>query len=171
LVKILGIWFEGPGAAAKSWNERLAKVKQKLGFWRVRHLSIEGKALVLRNNALPVLHHPKGPWPRWRRERTRFRELPRPGLIKSIVTPAYCLLDTPACRGASGDNGRTGEETRGLPVGARDGGVGPCLGRRALPCAAGSEESRALRGDPEGQRTRSGLVGPLTSSEEARQTW
>ncbi|KAJ1116208.1 hypothetical protein NDU88_004426 [Pleurodeles waltl] len=30
LVKILGIWFGGPGAATKSWNERVAKVKQKL---------------------------------------------------------------------------------------------------------------------------------------------
>ncbi|KAJ1199924.1 hypothetical protein NDU88_003756 [Pleurodeles waltl] len=27
LVKILSIWFGGPGAATKSWNERLAKVK------------------------------------------------------------------------------------------------------------------------------------------------
>ncbi|KAJ1138385.1 hypothetical protein NDU88_004772 [Pleurodeles waltl] len=63
LVKILGIWFGGPGAAAKSWTERLAKVKQKLGFWSLRHLSIEGKALVLRNNALPVLQYVTQAWP------------------------------------------------------------------------------------------------------------
>ncbi|KAJ1170263.1 hypothetical protein NDU88_002143 [Pleurodeles waltl] len=63
LVKILGIWFGGPGAAAKSWNERLAKVKQKLGFWSLRHLSIEGKALVLRNDALPVLQYVTQAWP------------------------------------------------------------------------------------------------------------
>ncbi|KAJ1167540.1 hypothetical protein NDU88_007931 [Pleurodeles waltl] len=63
LVKILGIWFGGPGAAAKSWNERLAKVKQKLGFWSLRHLSIEGKALVLRNDALPVLQYLTQAWP------------------------------------------------------------------------------------------------------------
>ncbi|KAJ1175603.1 hypothetical protein NDU88_000890 [Pleurodeles waltl] len=49
----------------------------------------------------------------------RFCELRRPGLTKSIVTPAYCLLDTPACRGASGDSGRMREEARGSPVGAR----------------------------------------------------
>ncbi|KAJ1126465.1 hypothetical protein NDU88_004872 [Pleurodeles waltl] len=63
LVKILGIWFGGPGAAAKNWNERLAKVKQKLGFWSLRHLSIEGKALVLRNDALPVLPYVTQAWP------------------------------------------------------------------------------------------------------------
>ncbi|KAJ1166946.1 hypothetical protein NDU88_007339 [Pleurodeles waltl] len=63
LVKILGIWFGRPGAAAKSWNERLAKVKQKLGFWSLRHLSIEGKALVLRNDALPVLQYVTQAWP------------------------------------------------------------------------------------------------------------
>ncbi|KAJ1169230.1 hypothetical protein NDU88_001156 [Pleurodeles waltl] len=64
LVKILGIWFaDQGGAAAKSWNERLAKVKQKLGFWSLRHLSIEGKALVLRNDALPVLQYVTQAWP------------------------------------------------------------------------------------------------------------
>ncbi|KAJ1088928.1 hypothetical protein NDU88_002082 [Pleurodeles waltl] len=63
LVKILGIWFGGPEAAAKSWNERLAKVNQKLGFWSLRHLSIEGKALVLRNDALPVLQYVTQAWP------------------------------------------------------------------------------------------------------------
>ncbi|KAJ1218760.1 hypothetical protein NDU88_006336 [Pleurodeles waltl] len=47
----------------KSWNERLAKVKQKLGFWSLRHLAIEGKALVLRNDALPVLQYVTQAWP------------------------------------------------------------------------------------------------------------
>ncbi|KAJ1193098.1 hypothetical protein NDU88_002403 [Pleurodeles waltl] len=63
LVKILGIWFGGPGAAAKIWNERLAKVKQKLGFWSLRHLSIEGKALMLRNDAQPMLQYVTQAWP------------------------------------------------------------------------------------------------------------
>ncbi|KAJ1167418.1 hypothetical protein NDU88_007809 [Pleurodeles waltl] len=60
LVKILCIWFGEPGAAA---NERLAKVKQKLGFWSLRHLSIGGKALVLRNDALPALQYVTQDWP------------------------------------------------------------------------------------------------------------
>ncbi|KAJ1112598.1 hypothetical protein NDU88_000860 [Pleurodeles waltl] len=78
------------------------------------------------------------------REQTRFRELRRPGLIKSIVTPAYCLLDAQACRGASGDSGRTREETRGLPVGARD-----------RPCG---ETQKA--GDPRADRT-GGATGSI----------
>ncbi|XP_078528939.1 uncharacterized protein LOC144806451 [Lissotriton helveticus] len=63
LMKILGVLFGGHGAAAKSWNERLAKVKQKLGLWSLRNLSIEGKALMLRNDALPVLQYVTQAWP------------------------------------------------------------------------------------------------------------
>ncbi|KAJ1101288.1 hypothetical protein NDU88_006360 [Pleurodeles waltl] len=47
-------------AAAKSWNECLAKVKQKLGLWS---MNIEGKALVLRDDALPVLQYVTQAWP------------------------------------------------------------------------------------------------------------
>ncbi|KAJ1152252.1 hypothetical protein NDU88_005028 [Pleurodeles waltl] len=63
LVKILGVWFGGPGAVAKSCNECLAKVMQKLGVWSLRNLSIEGKALMLRNDALPVLQYVIQAWP------------------------------------------------------------------------------------------------------------
>ncbi|KAJ1211142.1 hypothetical protein NDU88_006503 [Pleurodeles waltl] len=63
LVKILSICFGGPEAAEKSWNERLTKVKQKLGLWSLRHLSIEGKALVLRNDTWPVLQYVTQAWP------------------------------------------------------------------------------------------------------------
>ncbi|KAJ1097127.1 hypothetical protein NDU88_002254 [Pleurodeles waltl] len=100
----------------------------------------------------------------------RFRELRRPGLTKSIMTPAYCLLDALACRGASGDSGHTGVETRGLPVGARAGGVGPRLGRHALLSTARSEESQTSRGGLEGRRSGDGPVGPLAASEEVRRT-
>ncbi|KAJ1108585.1 hypothetical protein NDU88_005961 [Pleurodeles waltl] len=44
-------------------NERLAKVQQKLGLWSLRKLSIEGKALVLRNDALPMLQYVTQAWP------------------------------------------------------------------------------------------------------------
>ncbi|KAJ1160992.1 hypothetical protein NDU88_001481 [Pleurodeles waltl] len=63
LVKILSIWFGGPGVALKSWNECLCKVMQKLGFWSLRHLNIEEKALVLTNDALPVLKYVTQAWP------------------------------------------------------------------------------------------------------------
>ncbi|KAJ1166929.1 hypothetical protein NDU88_007323 [Pleurodeles waltl] len=62
-LKILGVWFSGKGAAEKSWEERLAKTKQKLGLWSLRKLTIEGKSLVLRNETLPVLLYIAQVWP------------------------------------------------------------------------------------------------------------
>ncbi|KAJ1145980.1 hypothetical protein NDU88_012263 [Pleurodeles waltl] len=49
----------------------------------------------------------------------RFRELRRPGLIKSIVTPVRYLLGTPDQRGVTGDGGRSGEGVRKPFAGAR----------------------------------------------------
>ncbi|XP_044155447.1 uncharacterized protein LOC122942017 [Bufo gargarizans] len=62
-IKILGVWFGKEGAALKSWEERLAKVNQRIGLWSLRHLTIEGKALVLRNEVLPVLQYTAQAWP------------------------------------------------------------------------------------------------------------
>ncbi|XP_069801854.1 uncharacterized protein [Dendropsophus ebraccatus] len=62
-IKILGVWFGKEGAALKSWEERLAKVNTKIGLWSLRHLTIEGKALVLRNEVLPVLQYTAQAWP------------------------------------------------------------------------------------------------------------
>eukprot|EP00061_Rhincodon_typus_P011540 g36626.t1 len=47
-LKVLGIRFRGAGADTKSWEERIAKVRQKLGFWDHRSLSIAAKNLVIR---------------------------------------------------------------------------------------------------------------------------
>ncbi|KAJ1214462.1 hypothetical protein NDU88_002081 [Pleurodeles waltl] len=63
VLKILGVWFGGKGAAEKSWEERLAKTKQKLGLWSLRKLTIEGKSLVLRNETLQVLLYVSQVWP------------------------------------------------------------------------------------------------------------
>lgn len=62
-IKILGIWFGGEGAILKSWEERLSKVNQKFGLWQQRVLTLEGKALVLRNEILPVLLYVAQVWP------------------------------------------------------------------------------------------------------------
>ncbi|KAJ1129654.1 hypothetical protein NDU88_008020 [Pleurodeles waltl] len=62
-LKILGVWFGGKGAAEKSWEERLAKTKQKLGLWSLRKLTIEGKSLVMRNETLPMLLYIAQVWP------------------------------------------------------------------------------------------------------------
>ncbi|KAM4695267.1 LOW QUALITY PROTEIN: uncharacterized protein O3C94_005624 [Discoglossus pictus] len=63
LIKILGVWFGGKGAALKCWEERLARVQQKFGLWSLRDLSMEGKILVLRNEILPVLQYVAQAWP------------------------------------------------------------------------------------------------------------
>ncbi|XP_060677445.1 uncharacterized protein LOC132807140 [Hemiscyllium ocellatum] len=47
-LKVLGIWFGGAGACAKTWEERIRKMRQKLGRWEQRSLSIAGKNLVIR---------------------------------------------------------------------------------------------------------------------------
>eukprot|EP00061_Rhincodon_typus_P017593 g46352.t1 len=47
-LKVLRIWFGGARACAKSWEERIAKVRQELVFWEHHSLSIEGKILVIR---------------------------------------------------------------------------------------------------------------------------
>ncbi|XP_075054105.1 uncharacterized protein LOC142140150 [Mixophyes fleayi] len=62
-IKILGVWFGGEEAALKCWEERLATVRQKVGLWSLRDLTIEGKALVLRNEILPVLQYTAQAWP------------------------------------------------------------------------------------------------------------
>ncbi|KAJ1200102.1 hypothetical protein NDU88_003930 [Pleurodeles waltl] len=66
----------------------------------------------------------------------RFHELHCPGLTKSIVTLAYCLLEAPACRGASVDGGRTEKETRGSLVGARGRRCRATRGPARAACAA-----------------------------------
>ncbi|XP_063819286.1 uncharacterized protein LOC135057325 [Pseudophryne corroboree] len=62
-IKILGVWFGGEGAALRCWDERLATVRQKIGLWSLRDLTIEGKSLVLRNEILPVLQYTAQAWP------------------------------------------------------------------------------------------------------------
>ncbi|KAJ1151246.1 hypothetical protein NDU88_004030 [Pleurodeles waltl] len=61
-LKILQVWFGREGVAEKSWEERLAKTKQKLGLWSFWKLMIEGKSLVLRNETLPVLQYIPPVW-------------------------------------------------------------------------------------------------------------
>ncbi|XP_060685631.1 uncharacterized protein LOC132818637 [Hemiscyllium ocellatum] len=62
-LKVLGIWFGGAGACAKSWEERISKVRQKLGRWKLRSLSITGKNLVIRCEALSLLLYVSQVWP------------------------------------------------------------------------------------------------------------
>ncbi|XP_062894504.1 uncharacterized protein LOC134340861 [Mobula hypostoma] len=62
-MKVLGIWFGGAEACNKNWRERTAKVKQKLGLWGGRSLSITGKNLVIRCEVLSGLLYLAQVWP------------------------------------------------------------------------------------------------------------
>eukprot|EP00061_Rhincodon_typus_P006126 g26431.t1 len=46
-LKVLGIWFGGAGVCTKSWEERITKVRQRLGLWAHHSLTIVGKSLVI----------------------------------------------------------------------------------------------------------------------------
>eukprot|EP00061_Rhincodon_typus_P006461 g27125.t1 len=54
-LKVLGIWFGGARACAKTCEECIAKVRQKLGFWEHCSLSIVGENLVIRCEVLSLL--------------------------------------------------------------------------------------------------------------------
>lgn len=53
-VKILGIKFDKEGGGKGNWQNVLAKARQRLGFWRLRQLTIEGKVLIIKSVILPL---------------------------------------------------------------------------------------------------------------------
>lgn len=53
-IKILGIKFDREGGGRGNWQEALAKVRQRFGFWRRRQLTIEGKVLIIKSVILPL---------------------------------------------------------------------------------------------------------------------
>ncbi|XP_072103315.1 uncharacterized protein [Mobula birostris] len=62
-MKVLGIWFGWAEACNKNWQERTAKVRQKLGLWGGCSLSITGKNLVIRCEVLSGLLYLAQVWP------------------------------------------------------------------------------------------------------------
>eukprot|EP00061_Rhincodon_typus_P002280 g17071.t1 len=62
-LKVLGVWFGGAGACTKTWEERIAKLRQRLGWWVHLSLSIPGKNLVIRCERLSVLLYVAQAWP------------------------------------------------------------------------------------------------------------
>uniref|UniRef100_W5LWH6 Reverse transcriptase domain-containing protein n=1 Tax=Lepisosteus oculatus TaxID=7918 RepID=W5LWH6_LEPOC len=56
-VKVLRIQFHGENTARLNWEERLVKVKQKLGLWQKRSLTLLGKTLVIKVDVMPLLFH------------------------------------------------------------------------------------------------------------------
>lgn len=54
-LKILGVKFYNRDSAGKNWEEKIERVKKKLGLWKTRWLSITGKGLVVKADVLSGL--------------------------------------------------------------------------------------------------------------------
>ncbi|KAI7813124.1 reverse transcriptase [Triplophysa rosa] len=54
-LKILGVKFDSNGGGSGNWPDLLGKVRQRLGFWRLRQLTLEGKVLIIKTVILPLL--------------------------------------------------------------------------------------------------------------------
>ncbi|XP_054482791.1 LOW QUALITY PROTEIN: uncharacterized protein LOC129115036, partial [Anoplopoma fimbria] len=53
--KILGIKFDGEGGGKTNWPDVVGKVRQRLGYWTLRGLTLEGKVLIIKSVILPLL--------------------------------------------------------------------------------------------------------------------
>lgn len=53
--KILGIKFSREGGGKTNWTDMVGKVRQRLGYWGRRGLTIEGKVLIIKAVILPLL--------------------------------------------------------------------------------------------------------------------
>ncbi|XP_073780380.1 transposon TX1 uncharacterized 149 kDa protein [Danio rerio] len=53
--KVLGVKFDKEGGGRENWNDILGKVRQRLGFWVLRQLTIEGKILIYKAVILPLM--------------------------------------------------------------------------------------------------------------------
>ncbi|XP_070771031.1 LOW QUALITY PROTEIN: uncharacterized protein [Enoplosus armatus] len=53
--KILGIKFDREGGGKTNWPDIVGKVRQRLGYWRLRRLTMEGKVLIIKAVILPLL--------------------------------------------------------------------------------------------------------------------
>ena len=54
-IKILGVKFNREGEGTENWPDVIGKVRQRLGYWGLRGLTIEGKVLIIKAVILPLL--------------------------------------------------------------------------------------------------------------------
>lgn len=52
--KILGVKFDKEGGGTTNWPDVIGKVRQRLGFWGLRGLTLEGKILIIKAIILPL---------------------------------------------------------------------------------------------------------------------
>lgn len=53
-LKILGVNFDKDGGGNGNWEELMKKTRQRLSFWRLRGLTLEGKILIIKAVILPL---------------------------------------------------------------------------------------------------------------------
>lgn len=53
--KILGVKFDREGGGDSNWEDVVRKVRQRIGYWGLRGLTIEGKILIIKAVILPLL--------------------------------------------------------------------------------------------------------------------
>jgi len=54
-LKVLGVKFDREGGGRGNWTDILGKVRQRLGFWGLRQMTIEGKVLIFKAVILPLI--------------------------------------------------------------------------------------------------------------------
>uniref|UniRef100_A0A8C7IU91 Reverse transcriptase domain-containing protein n=1 Tax=Oncorhynchus kisutch TaxID=8019 RepID=A0A8C7IU91_ONCKI len=54
-IRVLGVKFDRGGGGSGNWSGILGTVRQRLGFWGLRQLTLEGKVLIIKAVILPVL--------------------------------------------------------------------------------------------------------------------
>ena len=53
-IKVLGVKFDREGGGRNNWPDLIGKVRKRLGYWRLRGLTIEGKVLIIKAVILPL---------------------------------------------------------------------------------------------------------------------
>lgn len=53
-IKILGVKFDREGGGRNNWPQMIGKVRQRLGYWGLRGLTMEGKVLIIKAVILPL---------------------------------------------------------------------------------------------------------------------
>eukprot|EP00061_Rhincodon_typus_P016791 g45185.t1 len=167
-LKVLGIWFEGAGVCAKTWEEHVTKAKQKLDRWEHWSLSILGKNLVIRCEVLSVLLYVAQVWPTpqtcaaavtqaiyhfmWRRFDTMLRNIISVASDEVMLFHSAWNLYDLVCTFGSLDTGEGGGKWSGvapLPV-AGESAVGDVGGEgrvdQCVPAGMVSAERRQGRG-------------------------
>ena len=57
LDKMLGVPLGDASVTDNFWNDKLAKMKKKINFWKTRNLTMIGKVHVVRSTIIPLIYY------------------------------------------------------------------------------------------------------------------